>query len=1018
VYSSVYCKSALTVFLPAAFLAATGYAVAPSRPLPTLTTADQVRSLSYEDSLRGYPVRIRDAQVLYYNPALGNLYIRNAGHGIYVDMGGAPVLPLHAGDLLDVSGLAGPGGFAPVIDHVRLVVTGRGALPPAPRYSLDHLLTGMEDGQWVEVEGIVRAVEKIKHVSAYANEPASGTSIILITLATGVGRLNVIVAESGGMDPDTLLDSDVIVRGISGPRFNQKRQLIGIQLLTQSLTLFRVVQRGPSDPFSLPVRDLESVMLFTPGEAAEHRIRVRGVVTAIGAGRFFSIADQGHGLFIRAASARDLKVGDLVDVVGFPAMGDYSPVLEDVVYRKIGTGPLPAPIVIRASEIFTGIADSQLVRIQGRLLKQTRTPQTLTLLLTADDHTFSAVLPVEQGGDDMNFLRDGSILELTGTCFVEVFPDQTPRAVQIMLRSSKDVVEVRSAPWWTARHTILTVGILIVAVVIAFVWITRLRRRIRMQLAALQKAREEAAAINDLVRAMKEVTTLRNLTARVSAAGSEQIAQLGIGFNMMLSELEQGDLAKRAAEAKLQHQALTDELTGLPNRRSLSDRLMLSLSIAKRERLILGLLYIDLDGFKLVNDSLGHAVGDLLLIQVAQRLRAGIRQSDTLARLGGDEFTVILTTIRTTKEAEKIAANLLAALSEQFIVEGNKLSIGASIGISLCPQDSVDPMTLLQQADSAMYAAKGSGKNQIRRFTPEIGSSVRERLSLDNQLRGAIGREEIHLHYQPEFEVSSHRLTRFEALARWTHPALGVIPPAKFIPIAEETGQIHTLGAYLLEQACLEAVRWQTISSGPIQVAVNVSSLQFTHDSFVDEVAQILKRTGLNPELLQIELTESIMLIGVERAAGTMKRLRALGVSLAIDDFGTGYSCLSYLPRLPFDTMKIDRSFVHELESRPGAMAIVSFLITLAHSLKMQVVLEGVETRRQLEIITELNGNEVQGFFLGRPTSNPQALLQIGAEKISLSCDLMTAEDEVPASALGAKTTRSELPSTQGKIGV
>lgn len=977
------------VFLLVLMLSAAAYATPPAEPLPTLTTAEQVHSLTYKESLREYPVHIRKAQVLYYNPTLGNLFVRDPGHGLYIDIRGLPTVPLHSGDILEVEGVTGPGGFAPVVAHARIRVVGQGPLPPAPHYSLDHLLTGIEDCQWVEVEGIVRSVEESKHITAYANQAASGGTTVLVTLATGAGRLDVIVREAGGLDYTKLVDANVIVRGVSGPRFNQGRQLIGIHLFAQSLAQFRVLQRGPTDPFSLPIRELNTVMGYTPGVAPDHRIRVRGVVTANRDGRFVSIANASHGLFVRTIAARDLKVGDLVDVVGFPTMGNYTPVLEDVVYRKIGTGPLPIPVVLTASEMFKGVADAELVRIRGRLLKQTRTLQEHMLLITADDHTFAAVLPVGQGRDTPASLRDGSILELTGTCFVEVFPDGTPRAVQILLRSPQDIAVVQPAPWWTAGHTIAALGILFVAVVVAFAWITMLRRRVRTQTAALQQAREEAAAIGDLARAMQEVATQRKLTARVSAAGSEQIAQLGIGFNKMLSELEEGDLATREAEAKLQHQALTDELTGLPNRRLLSDRLAHSLAIAQREQRILALLYIDLDGFKPVNDSLGHTVGDLLLIQVAQRLRSRIRQADTLARLGGDEFTVILTTMRTTKEAEMVAGSLLDVLSEQFVVAGHEIVIGASIGISLFPQDGADAVTLLQQADTAMYAAKGSGKNQVQCFTAELGSSLRERLSLENQLRGAIARGEIHLHYQPEFDVCSHRLIRFEALARWTHPILGTIPPAKFIPVAEESGQIVTLGAYLLEQACSEAVKWQAIAPYPIQLAVNVSSLQFTRATFVDEVAHTLKHTGLKAELLQIELTESIMLTGAERAAGTMKRLRALGVSLAIDDFGTGYSCLSYLPRLPFDTLKIDRSFVYELESRSGAKAIVRFLIALAHSLNMQVVVEGVETTQQLEVIKKLGGNEVQGFLLGRPTPNPRSQLGREEDLMKFNADLM-----------------------------
>jgi diguanylate cyclase (GGDEF)-like protein len=947
--------------------------------LPTLTTAEQVHNLLYQRSLEKYPVHLRRAQVTYYNPELGNLFIRDSSHGVYVDMRGEPTLPLRLGTVIEVWGITGPGGYAPVIADPRVRIIRQARLPRPHVYSLDHLLSGMEDSQWIEAEGIVRWVQESTHVTAYANQAASGGGNILVSLATGVGSVDVIVREAGGFDYSQLVDSKVAVQAVCGPRFNNDRQLLGIHLFVQSFAQFHVLQPGPSNPFSLPIRDISTVMRYAPDAVPGHRIRVRGVVTADRSGHFISIANGSHGLFIYTNQESDLKPGDLIDVVGFPVMRGYSPVLEDVIYRRLGTGLLPRPAVISAKSLFAGAADAELVRLRGRLLQQTSLLDERTLLITADNRTFAAVLPAEEGREQLASLRDGSILQVTGTCFVEVAPDKTPRGVQILLRSPEDVVVVRAAPWWTVQHTLTTLGLLLLAVLGAIGWITVLRRRIRRQMGALQKAREEAAAINDMARAMQEVATERRFTARVSAAGNEHLAQLGIGFNQMLAELEKGEQAKEQAEAELQRQALTDELTGLPNRRLLADRLAQSVAMAQREGRILGLLYIDLDGFKLVNDSLGHTIGDLLLGHVAGRLRLRIRQADTLARLGGDEFTVILTSLRAPEDAEKVALNLLEALSEAFLIEGHEISIGASMGISLYPRDTVDPEILLQQADSAMYAAKRGGKNQVQYFTPEIGSSVREQMSLENQLRGAVGRGEIHLHYQPEFDLLSRRLIRFEALARWTHPVLGSIPPAKFIHVAEESGQIIALGNFIIEQACNDAVKWQAIAPSPVQVAVNVSSLQFARPRFVEDVAGILKRTGLKPELLQIELTESVMLQGTERAGEIMKRLRNLGVGLAIDDFGTGYSCLSYLPTLPFNALKIDRSFVHEMQSRTEAKAIVRSLVTLAHSLEMQVVVEGVETPEQLEAIRELGGNEVQGFLLGKPTADPESHLQAAA---------------------------------------
>ena len=418
-------------------------------------------------------------------------------------------------------------------------------------------------------------------------------------------------------------------------------------------------------------------------------------------------------------------------------------------------------------------------------------------------------------------------------------------------------------------------------------------------------------------------------------------------------------------------QSLNDPLTGLHNRRYISDTLNSILARARREKSIIGVIYLDLDGFKAVNDSLGHSIGDSLLVEVANCLRSRVRESDLLARLGGDEFLVVLCGLHGKEEAAKVATNLLETISNPLSVEGHDITISASIGISIFPDSAVGGEELMRQADSAMYAAKREGKNRVMYFTPEIGSLVHERLTLENELRGAIARNEISVHYQPEFEVASLRLVRFEALARWTHPTLGRIPPDKFIPVAEESGLIVALGAYIMQLACAEAVKWQGILPRPVQVAVNVSSIQLHRKGFVEEVGFTLRQTGLKPELLQIEFTESVMLGGALSSAEPMNRLRALGISLAIDDFGTGYSCLSYLPSLPFDSLKIDRSFVRDLRKKPESESMVRTLISLANNIGMRVIVEGVETQEQLELIRIYGANEVQGFLLGRPTPNP-----------------------------------------------
>ena len=425
----------------------------------------------------------------------------------------------------------------------------------------------------------------------------------------------------------------------------------------------------------------------------------------------------------------------------------------------------------------------------------------------------------------------------------------------------------------------------------------------------------------------------------------------------------------------LERQALYDDLTGLANRRLFRDRLEHALAGAKRRNGIVALIYIDLDGFKLVNDTLGHTVGDVLLRVVADRLGRRIRASNTFARIGGDEFTVVVDDLHSGDQAELVAKALLAEFTEPFSVSGHELTLTASLGISFYPNDAPDAEQLIQQADTAMYVAKNSGKNGFSLYATQFGDAVRERLELENQLRGAVERGEFVVHYQPEFETITHRLVRLEALVRWNHPTLGMIPPLKFIPIAEDTGLIVPIGIWIMEQACMEAVKWQAQSDGPVQVAVNISAIQLRNADFVADVVAVLSRTGLMPDLLQIELTESVLVPELLEATSSLSRLRSLGVRIAIDDFGTGYSSLSYLHQMPFDFVKIDRSFLAHV-SQPGrSRSPLQSIVELAHNLNMTVIVEGVETLKQLDLVTKVGCDEFQGYLMGRPAADPSLYL-------------------------------------------
>ncbi|MGA8109983.1 MAG: EAL domain-containing protein, partial [Acidobacteriaceae bacterium] len=555
---------------------------------------------------------------------------------------------------------------------------------------------------------------------------------------------------------------------------------------------------------------------------------------------------------------------------------------------------------------------------------------------------------------------------------------QTEATQPLERRPAGDFAPTPAPRLWTPPLA-MVMGLILVllsaAILAVLARVNKLRRQVGEQEEALEKASETAHTIRDLARSMLQVAAQRPFDPQMPESGSEEIVELVDGFNAMLTELQKRDRARRDAEARLQQMALFDDLTGLPNRRLLIDRLAHSLAKGRRENRKVALLYIDLDGFKLVNDSLGHGVGDALLGQVAQRMKARFRQSDTLARIGGDEFTLILDDVESKTDADLVARTALELLKEPFEIEGHSLRLTASIGISMFPEHGKEGGQLLRQADCAMFAAKRNGKNRIVQFGDGLGSAARERLMLEGELRRALEKGEITVHYQPEFDLATNTIVRFEALARWSHPRLGPIPPLTFIPVAEESGLIMQLGAYVMERACRDAVEWQGRANRPIQVAVNVSSLQFARDSFLEEVEETLARTGLRPSLLQLELTESATLSGVERAADLIRRLTGRGIGVAMDDFGTGYSCLSYLPRLFLDALKLDRTFVSELAVRDETRSFVQSVLSMAHNLHMKVIVEGIETEEQLELMRSLGTNEAQGYLLGRPTANPMEQL-------------------------------------------
>ncbi len=439
---------------------------------------------------------------------------------------------------------------------------------------------------------------------------------------------------------------------------------------------------------------------------------------------------------------------------------------------------------------------------------------------------------------------------------------------------------------------------------------------------------------------------------------------------------------RKQAEATIAFQAYHDLLTGLPNRALFKDRLGQAIVHAKRHGQTLATLFLDMDRFKVVNDTLGHLVGDGLLQAVAQRLRGCLREGDTLSRIGGDEFMLLLPHIRTRDNAAYIAQKILASLKQPFHVEGHEIFVGISIGIAVFPDDGDTIETLVKHADIAMYHAKDSGRNDYKFFTHDLQKSFTGRLAVENEMRHALDKGQFEVYYQPQVSVQDQRIRGMEALIRWNHPSRGIVPPGEFIPIAEESGLIGPISEWVLNAACRQACLWRESELPPITMAVNLSARQIEHPQFVDKFTECLRDHAMTGQGLEIEITESTLMRDMDGSIEKLRKLAELGVEISIDDFGTGYSSLSYLKKLPLHTLKIDRSFIHDLNGHMNnGSTIVAGIAAMAKGLNLNVVAEGVETRAQLEYISTLGCDAYQGYLFSRPVAAVKATEILARQK-------------------------------------
>jgi diguanylate cyclase (GGDEF)-like protein len=497
----------------------------------------------------------------------------------------------------------------------------------------------------------------------------------------------------------------------------------------------------------------------------------------------------------------------------------------------------------------------------------------------------------------------------------------------------------------------------------------------------VERVDEAYEAVDDALETVSE-----GYDARAQRASS--IANVGIllavfaGASSILAMFSYYERRRRTMERRLQYRALHDPLTDLPNRPLLLDRMRQALRRAERSGAMTAVLFLDLDNFKAVNDSLGHRAGDQLLVELSERLPRCLRSGDTVARIGGDEFAFLLEDVRDVDEAVGVAARVSREAQSPMMLEGQEVALTASIGVAASPSGADRPEDLLRNADLAMYEAKKRGKNRYRLFDASTGSATRTRLRLASELRRAVERQEFSVRYQPKVMLGDPQDTRpprivgVEALVRWEHPTRGLISPVDFIPIAEETGLILPIGSWVLEEACRKAVELQRAcpTNPPLMMSVNLSARQFETEDLASDVARVLAQSGLDPSSLLLEITESVLMADAPVTTTVLQELKALGVGIAVDDFGTGYSSLSYLNRFPVDFLKIDRSFASHLEQNVESVAVVSSMIELSRVLGLKTVAEGVETPEQLRLLEELGCDLAQGFHFAPPLTGDEVL--------------------------------------------
>ncbi len=988
-------------------------------PALPLTRAADIHDLPATLAEKHLPVHLTGV-VTYYDPAQSTLFVADSSGSAFVAT--THPYPLHRGDLVEVDGKTKP-SFRTVIGPDPVIrVLGQGSAESAKipgLRSYQELNASKWDCQYVSVRGVVRSAVVENH---------GVEDLLELEIMMPGGMVQGYVHDFAGIDPQSLIDAEIVFSGVVGGEFNAQQQLMRSVLYATNAADIQIVRAPDVRPHSLPLTPIDRVMETRYTVNQSPRVRVRGIVTFYRPGHAVVIQNGNQSLYASTREANLMPLDTVVDLVGFATEGEYGPFLVQTHIIPTGEHAHIEATPVTYAQAISGEFSDNFVALRGTLVSQLHVEGSDTLSLMVDGHPVTAVLQEATDDPGLPKFPIGSTLEVRGVCRMVATdlwtaPGSAPLLFQINMRYPGDIKVIHSPSWWTVGHVLILLGLFAAVSLLITIWAIMLRRRVAEQTATLARttrveqersrilhAVNSAVALDELLRDICRTfgSLSPGLCCGCSIEGLQD--QREQGFEpiycgdpppLVLFEAPLGDpegrqigrfvagrmgpsplsdqemelvtvasgLANVAVNQRRLYQELNyssthDQLTSLPNRRSADLSLDTALQRAVTAGTRVAVAYIDVDQFKQVNDQHGHKVGDLYLQQIAARLSAVVRSTDKLARIGGDEFLLVASGLHAKEDAEAYRTRLESCFANSFVLDGRRLCGSASIGISVYPDHGTTAEDLKRHADFDMYSAKHrrrSAATHDRSF-----DSVEPAIFSPADLRLALESNRFELFYQPQFSATGE-LRGLEALLRLNDPILGTVTPDAFIAVAEGNELMLPLGQWVLRQAITDAMAWNLPSLHKVRIVINVSVREIETPDYAQTVLDILRSANFPANRLELEITERMIMRNVTIAEQQLTELQEQGVRIAIDDFGTEYSCLSALHSLPVDTLKIDRSFLRALRAQPEVMHTIEAIVSLAHGMRKRVVVEGVETEKELAALLKLGDIDLQGFFFSRP---------------------------------------------------